>query len=235
MTRHKDLTLRTPEATSAARARGFNKQMVMKFFDIIDESGKKVKGPHAIFNVDETGMTTVQSRPSKILAQKGKKQVGSLTSAERGELTTAVVCMSAVGNFIPPIDTREVKSEQKLGGWCATWNSVRVPPDRLDANGSLHSLVRALPVTRQTQRARASASDTGRSSDAHPKSRRHRDGEGQPRDYCSHPASHEPPASAPGRWLHEATEYFLHASHREVSPTEPGQSGHSVPSGTPVL
>ena len=103
LTRHSDLTLRTPEATSAARARGFNKPVVMKFFDILDEASKKVKGPHAIYNVDETGMTTVQSKPSRIIAQKGKKQVGSLTSAERGQLTTAVVCMSAVGSFIPPM------------------------------------------------------------------------------------------------------------------------------------
>lgn len=32
---------------------------------------------------------------------KGKKQVGGITSAERGETTTAVMCMSATGLFIP--------------------------------------------------------------------------------------------------------------------------------------
>jgi len=40
---------------------------------------------HQIFNLDETGITTVQN-PSKVVAQKGKKQIGAITSAERGTL-----------------------------------------------------------------------------------------------------------------------------------------------------
>ena len=62
-----------------------------------------IKGPHRVYNVDETGITTVQAKPSKILAKRGKRQVGSITSAERGELATAVVCMAASGNFITPL------------------------------------------------------------------------------------------------------------------------------------
>lgn len=33
---------------------------------------------------------------------KGKKQVGSITSGERGVLTTAIMCMSATGQHLPP-------------------------------------------------------------------------------------------------------------------------------------
>ena len=44
-----------------------------------------------IWNVDETGVTTVQ-RPSKIVAKCGTKQVGALTSAERGRLVTVCGC-----------------------------------------------------------------------------------------------------------------------------------------------
>jgi len=59
--------------------------------------------PTRIFNVDETGLTTVQGKPSKIIALRGKKQVGVITSAERGQLCTIEICMSAAGQFVPPI------------------------------------------------------------------------------------------------------------------------------------
>ena len=59
--------------------------------------------PTRIFNADETGLTTVQGKPSKVIALRGKKQVGSLTSAERGQLCTVEVCMSVAGQYIPPL------------------------------------------------------------------------------------------------------------------------------------
>lgn len=39
--------------------------------------------PSRIYNLDETGVTTVL-RPRKIIANKGIKQVGAIVSAERG-------------------------------------------------------------------------------------------------------------------------------------------------------
>ena len=59
--------------------------------------------PTRIFNVHETGLTTVQGKPSKIIALRGKKQVGVITSAERGQLCTIEICMSAAGQFVPPM------------------------------------------------------------------------------------------------------------------------------------
>jgi hypothetical protein len=40
--------------------------------------------PSCIYNCDETGMTTVPNKPSRILSRKGKKQIGSLSFAARG-------------------------------------------------------------------------------------------------------------------------------------------------------
>jgi hypothetical protein len=59
--------------------------------------------PYRVYNVDETGLLTVQSKSSKVFALKGRRQVGSLTSAEREVLSMFAVCMSAGGVFIPPI------------------------------------------------------------------------------------------------------------------------------------
>lgn len=98
----KKLSLRDPENTSISRAIGFNKQVVGKFFDLLESLYNKYKfSPSDIYNVDETGITTVPNKPSKVLALRGKKQVGVLTSAERGVLVTAETCMSASGNFMP--------------------------------------------------------------------------------------------------------------------------------------
>lgn len=57
--------------------------------------------PQDVYNLDETGFTTVQV-PSKVVSTRGKKQVGAVTSAERGELVTLVCAVNATGNSVPP-------------------------------------------------------------------------------------------------------------------------------------
>lgn len=51
---------------------------------------------------DETGITTVQV-PPKILAPKGKKQIGGMTSGERRINVTMIAAVSASGNSVPPL------------------------------------------------------------------------------------------------------------------------------------
>lgn len=103
MKRHPELSLRSPEPTSIGRQRGFNRQDVGDFFDkyckLIEEEGF---APSAIYNMDETGHSTVQT-PTRVISVKGKRQVGATTSAERGTNTTGVHCHSATGHFIPPM------------------------------------------------------------------------------------------------------------------------------------
>lgn len=103
MKRNKDISLRKPESTSLARATGFNKRSVAEFFENYISVVKKYDlKPEQLFNVDETGVTTVL-KPVKIVSTKGKKQVSQAASAERGELTTFVGIINAVGFALPPV------------------------------------------------------------------------------------------------------------------------------------
>ena len=102
--RNSILSLRKPEATSAARAMGFNKVVVGNFQTLLEETIEKYRlTPDRIYNVDEMGCSTVAKHVSKIVATKGKKQVGIVTSAERGENVTIELCASAPGTYLPPL------------------------------------------------------------------------------------------------------------------------------------
>ncbi|XP_053685729.1 uncharacterized protein LOC128735260 [Sabethes cyaneus] len=98
--RNPKISFRKPEATSAARARGFNKPSVTKYFDLLKAIMQHTRfEPTRIYNADKTA---VPPKKRRIAALKGKNQVGSITSAERGETITAVLCMSAAGHHLPP-------------------------------------------------------------------------------------------------------------------------------------
>jgi hypothetical protein len=96
--------MRMPQAISASRVKAFTPENVAKFLDIYEPIAAMVDHKaHRIFNVDETGITTVQHKHSKVIAAKGKKQVAAMKSSNRGNLVTIVTCMNAAGTFVPPL------------------------------------------------------------------------------------------------------------------------------------
>ena len=101
--RHRNLSIRSPEATSLGRLMGFNRPQVSKFFDVLATVyGKYSFSPSRIYNCDESGLPTVPTKLPKVIAGKGVKRVAKVTSAERGKNVTFVCCMNAAGAFLPP-------------------------------------------------------------------------------------------------------------------------------------
>jgi len=77
--RHPELSIRTPEPTSAARAMGFNRSAVQSFYQLFMNCIQKHNyGPDRIYNVDETVLSCVAKSQWKIITSKGRKQVGKL-------------------------------------------------------------------------------------------------------------------------------------------------------------
>jgi len=100
--RNPSVTVRKPEATSMSRITAFNKTEVTLFFQNLEKVMEKYNfTPANIYNMDETGISTVQD-PGKIIAPKGQKRVGSITSWERGKNVTVICGMSSSGTYIPP-------------------------------------------------------------------------------------------------------------------------------------
>lgn len=103
--RNPDIVVRKAEGLSLARAQGLTKEDAKNYFDLLKSTLLKynlMDKPSNIYNVDETGLP-LNNKPGFVLAEKGSKDVHKLTSGEKGETITAIVCCNAEGNFLPPV------------------------------------------------------------------------------------------------------------------------------------
>ena len=103
MQRHQELTLRTPEHTSLNRTKSFCKENVQAFFRnlnlILTQHPFSAKD---IWNMDETGFSTVPTKIGKVISLRGARRVGQMASQERGTTVTMAMSVNAEGNSISP-------------------------------------------------------------------------------------------------------------------------------------
>lgn len=92
-----------PQQISTNRMKSFNKNAVDDFFEklkVAIPSHSYV--PNRIWNMDESGVSTVPPKPKKIVAPVGSKLVGKFASQERGTNVTMAIAINAAGQYIPP-------------------------------------------------------------------------------------------------------------------------------------
>ena len=102
--RHPQLTLRSTQTLSRARASCANREVVSDFFGKLGAVCAKLNvlmKPMNIFNMDETGVTIVH-KGEKVVTEVGRKNVWAVTSGEKGKTHTILTCVSASGFVLPP-------------------------------------------------------------------------------------------------------------------------------------
>lgn len=115
LSRNPRITVRKSEGVSLARTAAMNKKEVGEYFDLLEQimtEHSLFEKPANIFNIDETGLQ-LNNRPGEVLAQKGSKVVSTVTSTEKGETISLVVCCNAEGNFTPPAVIMKGKNKKK--------------------------------------------------------------------------------------------------------------------------
>lgn len=103
--RHPDLSIRKAEGVSLGRGEGMNRLDVGNYFTLLQEileQNELFDKPGCIYNVDETGLQ-LNNRPGHVLAEKGAKDVVTVTSGEKGETISCIACCNAEGFFLPPV------------------------------------------------------------------------------------------------------------------------------------
>ena len=102
--RHPNLSLRQGESLAYKRAIVTNRDVIDKYFDLLEETISKNNlgdRPSCIFNCDESGMP-LNFRPGKRIAKKGAKHVLVYGTGVKTQITI-LACVNAAGYAIPPL------------------------------------------------------------------------------------------------------------------------------------
>ena len=105
MKRNPELSLRKPEKLSKARSKMTNDAVLNNFYNVLepiltDDDGTSMD-PACVFNCDETGVP-LDFRPSRVVAAKKARNVWSISSGDKTQITV-MGCGNAAGTMIPPL------------------------------------------------------------------------------------------------------------------------------------
>ncbi|GFS25415.1 tigger transposable element-derived protein 6-like protein [Elysia marginata] len=108
LNRHKDVTLRTPQALGLQRAAVTEAKLRGRFDTAFKEiqaaEGDVLDHPSRIFNCDESGFQLGGGGFSKVLASKGDKRVYQVSTDTHTQITcTVLACGSAAGEMLSPL------------------------------------------------------------------------------------------------------------------------------------
>ena len=116
---HPILTLRVPSSLTKARALALTREVIDCYFDLLEETLLKNElkdCPCQIFNMDELGMP-LDPKSMKTIHVRGVPNPVTTTTGNKSQITV-VACVSASGNYIPPMivwDRKSLKQEWTTG------------------------------------------------------------------------------------------------------------------------
>ena len=115
MKRWPELSKKKPENLSCGRAMAMNKPQVFEWFDklgtLMTNLGIKCTPSH-IWNVDETGCQNIHV-VNRVIGERGVPTY-NITAVEKGETSTALITINAVGQTPPPMIIHKGKKIGKL-------------------------------------------------------------------------------------------------------------------------
>ena len=112
--RHSDLIMKKAENLSVPRAMSMNRQQVLKWFDTYQTLATDlgiIDLPTHIWNTDETGCQNIHTANS-VVGVVGKPSY-NLTAMEKGETSTALITINAVGDSAPVMIVHKGKNVGK--------------------------------------------------------------------------------------------------------------------------
>jgi hypothetical protein len=132
---HSQLRLRTLEHMSANTAGAFKEKTVSKYFSLLGYLQFKYKfRPSRVLNVDETGVSTVPNKSSRVIGFKGKRRVSIVSSPPKSDSHRCgylLQCCRTIGCFF--IRVSKSKVESRRPEWSSSWNSHSVSSLWIDA------------------------------------------------------------------------------------------------------